>query len=195
MIRFVFLAILNALFSSVCPSCCISSIDGRRSWRFTGTQLWYTCDSLCRRRTTIPRRKTQWLINNVRYAQPREKHQISELTTKRYHCLRFVSDESAQEEYRDLTLSTLYSDEVRTPLLPSFNRCGAEGQPQRRTWWSCLAGSVLRMQIKRNAHQDRYTTYTIAIANPVMTRAAMRTPYTDTGIVDRARRAEMDINI
>ena len=29
-----------------------------------------------------------------------------------------------------LTLGKLYSDEVRTPLLPSFNRCGAEGQPR-----------------------------------------------------------------
>ena len=101
----------------------------------------------------------------------------------------------SEKEYRDLTLGTLYSDEVRTPLLPSFNRCGAEGQPQRPTWWSCLAGSVLRMQTERNAHQDRYTTYTIAIANPVMTRAAIRTPCTDTGIVDRARWDEMDINI
>ena len=51
------------------------------------------------------------------------------------------------------------------------------------------------MQTERNAYKDRYTTYTIAIANPVMTRVAIRTPYTDTGIVDRARRAEMDINI
>ena len=37
----------------------------------------------------------------------------------------------SEKEYRDPTLSTLYSDEVRTPLLPSFNRCGTEGQPQR----------------------------------------------------------------
>ena len=49
-------------------SCCLWTIDGRRSWRLTGTHLWYACDSLCRRRTMITRRKNQWFINNVRYA-------------------------------------------------------------------------------------------------------------------------------
>ena len=33
-----------------------------------------------------------------------------------------------EEDYYDLTLGKLYSDDVRTPLLSSFNRCGAEGQ-------------------------------------------------------------------
>ena len=42
-------------------------------------------------------------------------------------------------EYHDLTRGTLYSDEARAPSLPLFNRCGADGQPQRPTWWSCLA--------------------------------------------------------
>ena len=32
-----------------------------------------------------------------------------------------------------------------------------------------------------------------ATVNPVMTRAVMRIPYTDTGVVDRARGVEMDI--
>ena len=51
------------------------------------------------------------------------------------------------------------------------------------------------MQIKGSAYQDSYTILTIATANPVMTRAVIRTPYTDTGIVDRARRAQIDIDI
>ena len=49
-------------------SCCLWTIDGRRSWRLTGTHLWYACDSLCRRRTMITPRTNQWFINNVRYA-------------------------------------------------------------------------------------------------------------------------------
>ena len=49
-------------------SCCLWTIDGRRSWRLTGSHLWYACDSLCRRRTMITPRTNQWIINNVRYA-------------------------------------------------------------------------------------------------------------------------------
>ena len=57
MTRLLFLAILDALLSRVCPNRCLWSTHGRRSWRFTGTQLLYTCDSLCRRRTMITRQK------------------------------------------------------------------------------------------------------------------------------------------
>ena len=49
---------LERFLSCVCPSGSLQSMDGRGSWRFTGTQLWYTCDSYCRRRTMITRTKT-----------------------------------------------------------------------------------------------------------------------------------------
>ena len=155
---------LERIVSCVCPSCCLWSIDGRRTWWFTGTLLWYTWDSLCRRRTMITRRKingssimcaTRNLEKSIKY----QSSQIGIMVFNSYQTkvLRIRPIES-EKEYRDLTLSTLYSDEVRTPLLPLFNRCGAESQLQRPTWWSCLAGSVRRMQIKGNAHQDRYPT-------------------------------------
>ena len=51
------------------------------------------------------------------------------------------------------------------------------------------------MEIERYANQDRCTTSTIATANPVMTSAVIGIPYTDVGVVDRARGVEMDINV
>ena len=118
--------------------------------------------------------KKQWFLNNVRYVWRRVTHQISELSLPsiRTRQRRHESNRLREKEYYELTPGKLHSDEVRTPLLPSFNRCGAQSQPRHDGYASQEVFRVWKS--KEMLNRDRWTTWTIATANPVMTKAVMR---------------------